>query len=112
MSGIAETDKELNFIDLEFPSGSPIIGPMKAGLAEPNVSIPATPGKMRLPLWLKLAYTGFMTVLVPVYLRNYGPTNFLYCCDASLYLPTHVLLKKIGQNEPKAQFAKASSVFS
>jgi hypothetical protein len=54
---ITETDKELNFIDLEFPSGSPIISPMKAGLAEPDVSIPATSGKMRVTLWLKLAYS-------------------------------------------------------
>jgi hypothetical protein len=31
----------------------------------------------RIPLWLKLAYTAFMAVLVPVYWWNYGPTNFL-----------------------------------
>ena len=33
------------------------------------------------PLWLKIAYTAFMAVLIPVYLKNYGPTNFLYFCD-------------------------------
>src|SRR5262249_6867588 len=38
------------------------------------------------PLWLKLAYTAFMAVLVPVYLRNYGPTNFLYFCDVALII--------------------------
>ena len=38
----------------------------------------------RLPLWLKLVYTAFMAVLVPVYWANYGPTNFLYFCDVSL----------------------------
>lgn len=38
------------------------------------------------PLWLKLIYTGFMAVLVPVYLKNYGPANFLYFCDTSLFL--------------------------
>ncbi len=37
-------------------------------------------------MWLKLAYTGFMAVLVPVYLYNYGPTNFLYFCDTALLL--------------------------
>ena len=42
--------------------------------------------KSRVPLWLKLAYTAFMLVLVPVYWANYGPTNFLYFCDASLFL--------------------------
>lgn len=40
----------------------------------------------RIPLWLKLAYTAFMAVLVPVYLYYYGPTNFLYFCDIALIL--------------------------
>src|SRR6478672_5960354 len=40
----------------------------------------------RIPLWLKLAYTAFMAVLVPVYWRSYGPTNFLYFCDIALIL--------------------------
>jgi hypothetical protein len=44
------------------------------------------PAVRRIPLWLKLAYTGFMAVLVPVYLRNYGPTNFLYFCDVALII--------------------------
>lgn len=40
----------------------------------------------RVPLWLKLVYTAFMFVLVPVYWTYYGPTNFLYFCDISLFL--------------------------
>ena len=40
----------------------------------------------RLPLWLKLVYTAFMAVLVPVYWANYGPTNFLYFCDVALLI--------------------------
>lgn len=40
----------------------------------------------RIPLWLKLAYTAFMAVLIPVYWKNYGPTNFLYFCDVALLL--------------------------
>jgi hypothetical protein len=40
----------------------------------------------RLPLWLKLAYSGFMAVLIPVYWHYYGPTNFLYFCDVALIL--------------------------
>jgi len=40
----------------------------------------------RLPLWLKLAYTVFMAVLIPVYWQNYGPTNFLYFCDVALII--------------------------
>jgi len=40
----------------------------------------------RVPLGLKLAYTAFMAVLIPVYLHFYGPTNFLYFCDVALLL--------------------------
>lgn len=39
-----------------------------------------------IPLWLKLVYTAFLAVLVPVYWSNYGPTNFLYFCDVALLL--------------------------
>jgi hypothetical protein len=45
-----------------------------------------TPTASRVPLGLKLAYTAFMAVLVPVYWRYYGPTNFLYFCDVALIL--------------------------
>jgi hypothetical protein len=40
----------------------------------------------RLPIWLKVGYTAFMAVLVPIYWRHYGPTNFLYFCDVALFL--------------------------
>ena len=40
----------------------------------------------RAPLWVKLAYTAFMAVLIPVYWANYGPTNFLYFCDVALLI--------------------------
>ena len=39
-----------------------------------------------IPLALKLAYTAFMAVLVPVYAMTYGPQNFLYFCDVALFL--------------------------
>ena len=39
-----------------------------------------------IPLWLKLAFTAFMAVMLPVYWYHYGPTNFLYFCDVSLIL--------------------------
>ncbi|HEX4041014.1 MAG TPA: hypothetical protein VHY10_04880 [Xanthobacteraceae bacterium] len=42
----------------------------------------------RVPFWLKLIYTAFMAVLIPVYWRYYGPTNFLYFCDITLILLT------------------------
>ncbi len=38
------------------------------------------------PLWLKLVFTAFMAVLVPVYWHYYGPTNFLYFCDLALFI--------------------------
>jgi hypothetical protein len=48
-------------------------------------------GKNTVPLWLKLAFTAFMAVLVPVYSMSYGPTNFLYFCDAALFLTLFAL---------------------
>lgn len=44
-----------------------------------------TPPSRLIPLWVKIAYTAFMAVLVPVYWANYGPTNFLYFCDVALF---------------------------
>jgi hypothetical protein len=35
-------------------------------------------------LAIKLLYTAFMAVLIPVYLHQYGWTNFLYFCDLAL----------------------------
>ncbi len=45
-----------------------------------------TPTTARVPLAVKIAYTAFMAVLIPVYLHYYGPTNFLYFCDVALIL--------------------------
>ena len=39
-----------------------------------------------IPVPVKLAYTAFMAVLIPVYWYFYGPTNFLYFCDLALIL--------------------------
>jgi hypothetical protein len=47
-------------------------------------TLPRRPG--RVPLWVKLAYTAFVAVLVPYYWAAYGPTNFLYFCDVALVL--------------------------
>lgn len=38
----------------------------------------------RIPLMLKLAYSAFMALLIPVYWVNFGLTNFLYFCDMAL----------------------------
>ncbi|HEX4124036.1 MAG TPA: hypothetical protein VHY37_04855 [Tepidisphaeraceae bacterium] len=39
-----------------------------------------------IPLWLKIVYTLFVAILVPVYWRTYSPWNFLYFCDTALLL--------------------------
>jgi hypothetical protein len=36
---------------------------------------------MRIPLWLKLLWTAWVLVWVPVYYREYGVQNFLFFCD-------------------------------
>ena len=40
----------------------------------------------RLPMGLKIAYTLFMVILVPVYWVTYGPSNFIYFCDIALFV--------------------------
>jgi hypothetical protein len=42
--------------------------------------------KHKVPLAAKVAVTAFLAVLVPIYLHTYGPTNFLWFCDAALIL--------------------------
>ena len=38
------------------------------------------------PRVAKVVVTAFLAVLVPVYLHTYGPSNFLWFCDAALIL--------------------------
>jgi hypothetical protein len=52
---------------------------------QPNATV-TTEQASRVPTGLKLAYTAYMAVLVPVYWHYYGPTNFLYFCDVALIL--------------------------
>ena len=40
----------------------------------------------QIPLWLKIGYTAFVCVLVPIYWRHYGPGNFLWFSDACLLI--------------------------
>ncbi len=40
----------------------------------------------KIPLAAKVAGTVFLAVLIPVYLHTYGPTNFLWFCDAALII--------------------------
>jgi hypothetical protein len=48
----------------------------------------------RIPLWIKVAYTAFVALLVPVYLIDYGPTNFLYFCDIALLLTVYAMWRE------------------
>ena len=87
---------------------------MQAGLSKEKLShaknfraggkaamLSAMPGKMspplarlrgrRVPLWLKIAYTLFLAVLVPVYWIKYGPANFLWFCDIALLATAYTL---------------------
>ena len=52
----------------------------------PKVSVRAASPARPVPTMVKLAFTAFMAVLVPVYWTKYGPTNFLYFCDLALFL--------------------------
>jgi hypothetical protein len=36
---------------------------------------------MRIPLWLKIAWTVWLGIWIPVYWYHYGAQNFLYFCD-------------------------------
>ena len=38
----------------------------------------------KIPLAVKLVYTSFAAVMVPIYWRDYGPQNFLYFCDVAV----------------------------
>ncbi len=40
----------------------------------------------RIPLAVKVVFTLYMAILVPVYWQTYGPTNFLYFCDIALFV--------------------------
>ncbi len=64
-----------------FPQPSAAASPSR--LAASGARPPDAPAR-RIPLGLKIAYSAFMAVLVPVYWVNYGPTNFLYFCDCAL----------------------------
>ncbi len=37
-----------------------------------------------IPFWLKLAYTLFVAILLPIYFVRYGPRNFLWFSDIAL----------------------------
>lgn len=47
----------------------------------------SSPGRARpinVPTWIKVGYSVFIAILVPVYLAEYGPKNFLWTSDIAL----------------------------
>ncbi len=48
----------------------------------------------RIPLWVKLGYSGFVAVMVPYYLYCYGPTNFLDYCDLAVLMAVVALWRE------------------
>jgi len=44
-----------------------------------------------IPLWLKIAWTVFVLILIPVYWRHNGPANFLWFSDIALLALTVAL---------------------
>jgi len=49
----------------------------------------------QIPLWLKITYTLFVSVLVPSYWKQYGPGNFLWFSDIALLTTTLTLWLEI-----------------
>jgi len=47
-----------------------------------------------IPRWLKILYTLFVAVLVPVYWVRYGPANFLWACDIALLVTVVALWRE------------------
>src|ERR687891_741507 len=45
----------------------------------------------QIPLWLKVSFTSFVCLLVPVYWAQYGPGNFLWFSDIALLLTVPAL---------------------
>jgi hypothetical protein len=41
---------------------------------------------MRIPLWMKIAWTLWIAAWAPIYWRHYGAQNFLYFCDLGNFL--------------------------
>ncbi len=61
---------------------------------------------MRVPLWLKLAYTAWFAVWVVTYWRLVGAVNFLWLCDVALF----VLLVALWTESPLLFSSQATGV--
>jgi hypothetical protein len=43
-------------------------------------------GSGKIPLWVKVAFTLFLAVVVPAYWHAYTPWNFLWFCDVAMFV--------------------------
>ena len=74
-------------------TGREKLTPMNPNTLPPTTGpVPAMRPQSVIPMWLKIAYTAFVAVLIPVYWANYGPTNFLYFCDVALLITLYACL--------------------
>lgn len=48
------------------------------------------------PLWLKIAFTLFVLILIPIYWRQYGASNFLWFSDIALFVTAAALWLENG----------------
>ena len=65
-------------------NSTPVASP--ASLGSPQTSAASTAGTpSQPPLWAKIAGTAYVLVLVPIYWRDYGPSNFLWFSDLALF---------------------------
>ena len=63
--------------------------------SQDNTSPPeSTSNRPRIPLWVKLLYTGFMAVLVPYYWNAYL-VLMMIVMPACIFLPAHLVLCKV-----------------
>jgi len=52
----------------------------------PASKTPSRVSHGRIPLWVKILYSVFLCVFVPVYWRHYGAANFLWASDIALFV--------------------------
>ena len=48
------------------------------------------------PLWLKIAFTLFVLIIIPIYWRQYGASNFLWFSDIALFVTAVALWLENG----------------
>lgn len=71
------------FFLLSFLTVLPILSLVAGDYVLPEIPLPNEPEAV--PLWLKLVYSAFVAVLVPVYWVKWGPGNFLWFSDLALF---------------------------